>query len=169
VDLNEYSKWTDNVAVYPKIHEPHYLALGIAEELGELLRTKNDEELIAEAGDVLWYGARYARIVLDADFAQICTHDLEDYVMSGYEILQPLSIIAGVEKKRLRDGDEWDDAKKLAKHHAAAQALAQIMQFVIRCCAESAGKPVEDVLDANVAKLTGRKSAGTIQGDGDKR
>lgn len=169
--FDEYSHWTDNVAVYPKVHEPHYLALGLVEEMGELLRAESNEDIIAETGDVLWYGARYARLVLDVPFSSICERDiaLENAVMNGYEAIQPLSIIAGTEKKRLRDGETWDAKKIAAKHSAASLALSQLMQYALHTAAECCGTPPSAVIAANISKLSARRDVGTIRGDGDHR
>lgn len=169
MQFNDYADWTDNVAVYPKVHEPHYLALGIAEELGELHRAMRTEDLIAEAGDVIWYCARYARLVLKINFDDVCTMSVDEPIRSAFAILQPLSVIAGVEKKRLRDGETWDAEKLQSKHQQATIALAQIAQYTFRCCRLYANTEPEAVLAANVAKLSARKQASTIQGDGDHR
>lgn len=169
MQFNDYADWTDNVAVYPKVHEPHYLALGIAEELGELHRTQNSSELVAEAGDVIWYCARYARLVLQIDFNELCTMRVAEPINNSFQVLQPLSVIAGVEKKRLRDGETWDDEKLHNKHNQAAVALAQIIDYIFNCARLIANTEPEAVLAANVAKLSARKQASTIQGDGDHR
>ena len=168
MQFNDYAQWTDNVAVYPKVHEPHYLALGIAEEIGEMVRTRTNEELVAEAGDVIWYCARYSRLVLNRDFDELCRMDVVP-ISNPFEVLQPLSVIAGVEKKRLRDGETWDDEKRQAKHQAATIALAQIIDYTFNCTRSFADTEPEAVLAANVAKLSARKQASTIQGDGDHR
>ncbi len=70
--MNDYQKFTETTAQYPKEQAIFYLSLGLAGEAGELAnkikkiirgdydisQIKND--LIDELGDVLWYIARLA-------------------------------------------------------------------------------------------------------------
>ncbi len=83
-EINEYQKWTETTAAYPKDKEFEYLTLGLASEAGEvagkvkkIIRDKNsvlsDEdkgELGKELGDVCWYLARLTTY-FDLDLSDI--------------------------------------------------------------------------------------------------
>lgn len=73
-DANEYQRWTDSTAIYPKDSSLSYVALGLTGEAGEIankvkkiirddagiLTPERKRELISELGDVMWYVARMA-------------------------------------------------------------------------------------------------------------
>lgn len=168
--LDEYSAWTDDFAVYPKTAEPHYLALGICEELGELSRAALIDDVILEAGDVLWYAARYSRLVLGTPFSAFARSDAFASVdHTPLTSLEAAAIIAGVEKKRLRDGANWDAKKRLEKNAAASEALQIIIKHTIEMAWRRAGATITVLLTKNKAKLTARRAADTLHGDGDHR
>jgi hypothetical protein len=171
---NIYSDWTDKTAMYPKIHEAHYLALGIAEETGELLNAKNigaPHDIMAEAGDVFWYGARYSRLVLNIPFSDVMAAarnaQFGSIIRPRY-LLTAMGQLCGVEKKRLRDGENWNAAKRSAKHEDARVALLTILAYAQRSVVEC-GMTVMECIVRNQQKLEARKAADTIKGDGDHR
>lgn len=168
--LDEYSAWTDDFAVYPKTAEPHYLALGICEELGELSRAALIDDVILEAGDVLWYAARYSRLVLEIPFSTFARPNAFASVdNTPLTALQAAAIIAGIEKKRLRDGAEWDSKKRIEKNATASEALQIIIKQTIEMAWRRAGATILTVLQKNQAKLTARRAADKLHGDGDHR
>lgn len=163
--FDEYAAWTDNVAQYPPIAEPFYLALGIADELGEFTLAANEQDSLAEAGDVLWYCARYATKVLKVPFSEVISdsrHSSNRFAMGN------VGIICGIEKKRIRDGNEWSEDKRLEKEAKAYTALCCIIAWL---AFPPFKKPVNLVqaINYNRIKLSGRLDAGTIKGDGDHR
>lgn len=167
--FDDYAKWTDNVAQYPVTAEPYYLALGIADELGELLSAPADKQL-DEAGDVLWYCARYAVKVLGANFSAV----VDDALKLPEPVADPFvaaGTICGIEKKRIRDGANWNMAKLGEKQEAAYKALVNLVQFVgwMLYDSSSNGHTLADAVQANIAKLGARLDKGTIKGDGDNR
>ncbi len=168
---DQYSEWTDCVAVYPKIHEPHYLALGLVEEMGELYRAPNPNDAVAEAGDVLWYAARYARLVLKVPFSDIALPiDVEgDIFKNEWTPMEALAIIAGVEKKRLRDGETWSAEKLAAKEADAKEALRIVVSEALTFAYQRSGVNPANVIAKNMSKLTARLEASQIRGDGDHR
>lgn len=72
MDFSEYQKVSIKTAVYPKIYQISYPALGLAEEAGEvagkikkMMRDsipleEQKDKIKAEMGDVLWYLAALA-------------------------------------------------------------------------------------------------------------
>jgi hypothetical protein len=165
---DDYSFWTDNVAIYPKVHEPHYLALGLVEEMGELYRAATQDDIIAEAGDVLWYAARYARLVLKVPFVDIAIPPTS-YSTASVTPMEALATIAGVEKKRLRDGETWNMEKLAAKEADARAALELVVYVALALAFRRAGASPRAVIEANHAKLSARLAASKIRGDGDHR
>lgn len=68
-EFDAYQDFTDETAIYPEDKGLEYTALGLASEAGEFAGKvkkwirdgkRNDEALVAELGDVLWYVARAA-------------------------------------------------------------------------------------------------------------
>lgn len=167
-DFNDYSNWTDRVAIYPKTAEPFYLALGIAEEVAELAGTDNPQDIIAEAGDVLWYSARYSRLVLNVPFAEIVATAVNAPAPRGTQLMLAVGAICGVEKKRLRDGETWDVKKAAAKRAAAIDGLITVVRGVLGF-SDAIGVPLITVARLNQDKLTKRLEESKLQGDGSNR
>jgi NTP pyrophosphatase (non-canonical NTP hydrolase) len=171
--FDQFAEWTDTTAQYPVTapqgycSEPSYLALGIADEAGELADSMPGEERLKEAGDVLWYCSRYATKVLGIPFSVI-VEEAKEKVEPSRNAIKHAGIICGVEKKRIRDGHAWDDDKRNEKHLNARSALIRVVSWVMWELA-SCDYYIEQAINANMAKLTGRLEAGTIHGDGDNR
>lgn len=78
--LNEYQKFANTTAIYPKDAGLTYLSLGLTSEAGEVAGkvkkivrdgVRNDQDIISEVGDVFWY------------LCQLCTElnvDAEDVI-----------------------------------------------------------------------------------------
>lgn len=167
-EFDMYAEWTDKTAKYPPEAEPFYLALGIADEAGEFDAAFGDN-VIKEAGDVLWYSARYATKVLSLSFSDViaATAELTD---SPEDVVLAVEVgtICGVEKKRIRDGEMWTTQVRHAKNTAARDALIRILAHIsIRL--EVLGLSLEAAARENINKLEKRLEGGTIQGDGDNR
>lgn len=171
--FDQYATWTDTTAKYPVTapqgycSEPSYLALGIADEAGELVESMPGEERLKEGGDVLWYAARYATKVLGVNFSAVVA-DAVSRERPARNIVVHTGIICGVEKKRIRDGRNWSNEVRAEKAANAYAALVNVISFVAWEL-QAAGYTVEDAVNANMGKLTKRLEAGTIHGDGDNR
>lgn len=170
----EYVEFTDLVALYPKPAESVYLAMGIGNELGELVEAieEDGEEVLAEAGDVFWYLLRYASKVLGMNLDELeertmgqVKFDEEDFAAF---VMKPLGGILGYEKKKIRDYDTWSDEKKADKKSKAVAEIHQLC-FEVANVLYSHGYEVETALGNNVDKLSGRKEAGNLRGDGSNR
>lgn len=181
---DEYASWTDSVAKYPPTAEPFYLALGIADELGEwvdevtkyrnAIKQKQDfshhnsiTAQIKELGDTFWYIARYSTNVMHVAFSML-VRDAEQYPGDGRDLHTLVGVICGVEKKRIRDGELWGDVKLAEKNATAYRALRNLVRILLLCCTDI-NVPLADVLDLNRSKLEKRLADGTIRGDGDDR
>ena len=173
--FDDYAGWTDTTAKYPVTapsgycSEPSYLALGIADEMGELVVTGLDENRLKEAGDVLWYAARYATKVLRVNFSA-AVEDARFLVLDDkhFHITEQTGIICGVEKKRIRDSASWNDLIRGDKERAAYSALVKVITYVIDMLHEG-GYTIEQAIERNMGKLNARLQSGTIHGDGDNR
>lgn len=166
---DNYAKWTDTVALYPKTAEPYYLALGIANEIGEL-DAADPDHVEDEAGDVLWYVARYAKNVLKVEFSDLCA-DAERCARRGNfttSISGSAANICAVEKKRIRDGEEWGTVMRTMKETIAIDAAMHIIAHLI-VILSNRGSCLYSAMRANKAKLSKRLANHTIKGDGDNR
>lgn len=176
--FDSYANWTDTTAKYPVTapqgycSEPSYLALGIADEAGELAESMPNEERLKEGGDVLWYASRYATKVLGVNFSAVVADAKKaqanfDAKPHRNAILYT-GIICGVEKKRIRDGSRWNSEVRAEKMANAYAALVNVVAWVEWELA-AVNYSLEDAVNANMGKLTKRLEAGTIHGDGDNR
>lgn len=172
--FDEYANWTESVAKYPPTAEPFYLALGIADEAGELSKAMPGEERLKEGGDVLWYAARYATKVLGVNFSAVVAdaisraHPAPNITLPAPNITLHVGILCGVEKKRIRDGSRWTNEVRAEKAANAYAALVNVVAWVLWELS-AAGYTLEEAVNANMGKLTKRLEAGTIHGDGDNR
>lgn len=182
---DEYASWTDSVAKYPPTAEPFYLALGIADELGEWVdevtkyrrkvqqtqdlssRSSHITAQIKELGDTFWYIARYSTKVMGVPFSELI-RDAEHSNGDGRDLHTCVGTICGVEKKRIRDGELWDNAKLTEKNAAAYSALRNLVRILMLCCIDI-NVPLVAVLGMNRSKLEKRLAEGSIRGDGDNR
>lgn len=181
--FDEYTRWTDTVAQYPPAVEGAYLALGIANELGELIEKREDvsvgqaewrSNVRKEAGDVCWYLARYGFRVLRHPTSSVISSALFDYEERPYPIdvehvVQAAGVIAGVEKKRIRDGETWDQAKEEHYNERAHKAARVLWGYLSQVLEESGKCSLVDVMQQNQQKLEKRLVAGSIRGEGDAR
>lgn len=171
--FDEYASWTDTTAKYPVTapqgycSEPSYLALGIADEAGELSEAMVGDERLKEGGDVLWYCSRYATKVLGVNFSAV-VEDARSRVNPARHAILHTGIICGVEKKRIRDGSRWTNEVRAEKTANAYAALVNVVAWVMWEL-HASGFSLEDAINANMGKLTKRLEAGTIHGDGDNR
>lgn len=166
---DQYAAWTDTVAKYPPTAEPFYLALGIADEAGELLLTSGFMNILKEAGDVLWYAARYSTRVLKVPFGLMIEEArLGPSNITSNKAFGSIGTICGVEKKRIRDGDLWDGDTIKKKQRAAHNALVDVLIW-LQWELSAVGFTLSDAIDANRGKLNKRAEEGTLRGDGDQR
>ncbi len=173
-----YDDFTDTTAKYPKDNELAYLALGLCDEIGELIEKQvkdaDPEEIKAEVGDVLWYFTRMrkfidpkgdlfsylytASVALKTDLDQDGQPHLEE-VHSTLVISS--AQIAGRAKKFLRDG--------VLKEEVVVENLIRILMALGSLGFYVKGLQLRSVAEANMAKLSDRKDRGVLQGDGDNR
>jgi len=166
----EYVAWTDTTAL-PAASNLDYLGKGILEEANEFLaayfaleaaklgRAKRvlrgdspetlaakdaaieraQAQMLAELGDLAWYVARMQAVRGAIIESHVC------WDVSADGLLRFVEWCANV--------DDWGAAR-------SADFLTYCVRF--------AGVDLDAVLDANVAKLTARKAAGTLYGSGDR-
>lgn len=168
--FDQYAEWTDTVAQYPETHEGAYLALGITDECGEVtdcVIREHEADLEKECGDVCWYAGRYCYRMLGRSLTEFLG-SFDYMVRNSIPIHVALGVISAVEKKRIRDGANWDAATVQAKNDKAAEALKQVYCWVASNLA-STGRTLEEAMRQNQGKLNNRLETGTIKGDGDNR
>ncbi len=155
MSIEEYIRWTESTAVYPKEREQEYLRLGLLSEVGEvagvLKRRVRDgevapEKLLAEMGDLLWYLARLHRDT--ATWSEAAMLDKSDNRINGRHSLADLEIL--VEIAALANGP--------------VPTIANFLRLLSRH-----NLTLEEVMASNTAKLESRKQRNVIHGAGDER
>jgi len=165
--LNEYQEKCRTTAIYPDNCKVVYPALGLVDEIGELLSADlaDPDNFIAEAGDVMWYCA-----ILADDLGvplQVCFENPDlKAIPDGQALFTNAAIICGRVKKILRgDGNEED-------RHIKVQIISACIGDIVTRLQSLAGQfevPLEEVCERNIDKLFDRKERGVLKGDGDNR
>ena len=139
-------------------------------------RATDRDDALAELGDVCWFVATHAHelgeklsvlAIYGASGEFLPKEMLNRTELKQSELVLIMSEdggeIAGKASKVIRDGR----AVATIRDHQLAR-LCSIL-FSVSALAKHAGSSIEVVLEANLAKLSARKSKGTLTGDGDKR
>lgn len=158
----EYVERSAATAIYPR-DQIAYPFLGLVGEVGELLTalTKPDQnEILAESGDVCWYLAAICRDVgLSAEEVfTATTHPEDDPVIY-------LGAICELVKKVMRDDySVWSDLKR-------GRLLVQLRRIagLVVMAVTAHGSTLEQVMLSNIAKLESRQARGALQGSGNNR
>lgn len=181
--LDDYQRFTDTVAVYPREHGLAYTALGLGDESAELydvvtqyvhhLRISKKEAILAECGDVLWYVAQLMKWVIEEDgFNWVHFSDLDRVAMKtvDYEatlmgaagrVVIHAGFIAGRVKKHMRgDGKLQSEVIKQSLCHVLAG-----VEDIARFCNSN----LVLVSTENRRKLESRQERGVLKGDGGDR
>jgi len=167
ITLDDYQKQAVTTAVYPKENQITYPALGLVDEIGELLSTDlaDLDNLVAEMGDVMWYCAVLA---YDLGIPLHVCHENPDLknLPDGQALFTNAAIICGRVKKILRgDGNEED-------RHIKVQVISACIGDIVIRIQSLAGQfdvPLVEVCERNLDKLFDRKERGVLKGDGDNR
>lgn len=159
----DYVFWTDTTAL-PVTADPEYIRLGVLEEVHECLAAyanlqavlygrqkrvlRGDSEATLQTKDQAATKARAQLVEELGDLAwyvaRFCEHD-GVIRKTLFENLGSVSVA-------LRNFFDFSD-----RHHACR---------LLECMLSMSGIDLSTVLNANVAKLTARKSAGTLKGEG---
>lgn len=179
LSFTEYSQQTARTAEYPEDQAELYLALGIADETGELKdallknMSPSKRRIVArEMGDVYWYLSEllrhtdgeikskepqevfWSKSKMDPAYGEKCVENA----------LQKATSIAGHAKKAIRDdGGEFTEERK----HWVNNLLMR-MKSDLEMAAHHLGLGGEKVvLTMNAEKLTERDEEGLIRGEGE--
>lgn len=139
-----------------------HAALGLSSELVELAHVDSKENLLEELGDITWYAALASKHVFfftpQAE-PNIDAADLDD-VCKGPDALQQLahrvSEIANIAKRHVFYNTPIDDNVR----YDLARLTWQIFIGVAVIADGMLGKTLDQVLDANIAKLSARYPVG---------
>ena len=157
-----------------------YFIHGLVEEAGEVVEAvqkKRSEQrcsdVASELGDVLWYvaalnvelgGGQLADSWPQACIGRLVEHEAPEPVSgSAVDLLLIASKLAGRTKKTLRGDKTLDEF---------LPDMRMYMCKILNCCAQVAashGLCLQHCAQMNVCKLEGRKSRGTVLGDGNCR
>ena len=181
MDLKTYVAFTPSTAIYTQDNEVEYLTLGLVSEVGELSGKvaklfRGDktiegmkEKIAQEVGDIFWFLSQMHHLS-----EQINIFEIENGYMDGaYEaewhkkITQEELLHALYSLCKDLQFESWHflTYERLFETDASTVILS-IMGAAISVLV-LLGFTAEEVYDLNYEKLTGRKAAGTIKGDGD--
>lgn len=169
--LKEYKKHTRKTVAYPEEIAFDYLTDGLNGEIGEFQGKlegfedyQDNEELLHELGDVLWYNTRLCD-ELNYSIKEIRSNDvfLETDNMSlsklGSMLNYECSKLSELSKKIKRDDKDIGDISE----------NLLIIYLLIEEISEELGYDLDKLTDMNIDKLLDRKERDKIKGDGDKR
>lgn len=183
--LDQYQSAALTTAIYPKAKGLEYTALGLCGEIGEIAgkvrrwdfsRATDRDDALAELGDVCWFIATHAH-ELGEKMSILATYGASGAFLpkerSNWTELKQSELvlimaedggeIAGKASKVIRDGRS---VETIRDHQLTRLGSILICVAALASHAESS---IWVVLEANLAKLSARKSKGTLTGDGDKR
>lgn len=178
--VENYPVRAGSTAIYPEagtgsLGAVTYLALGLAGEAGEALGAIADgagrDDVRAELGDVLWYTARLhdeLRIPWCPPIGSAEAAVVASGVPAEFGAMATVTVAARVAdhvKKALRDDC---GALVVERRKALAVELGKVLGLVASAAAPW-GLSLDEIADANVEKLAGRKLRGVLQGSGDHR
>jgi NTP pyrophosphatase (non-canonical NTP hydrolase) len=166
MNLIDYQSAIDPFASYPAAYGKQYARLGLFGEAGEIanqvkkilrddegiLTSERETKLADELGDVFWYATRLAHehgVLLG-----VMTPSPATPGETLYDAVDRLGVTIGVINSML---DELTE-------DVFSDLLADLYSLCTRL-----GTTPEDVMQANVDKLMGRRERGTLQGSGDGR
>jgi NTP pyrophosphatase (non-canonical NTP hydrolase) len=174
--LDHYQSAALTTAIYPKEKGLEYTALGLCGEIGEIAckvggwdfsRAVDRDDVNAELGDGCWFVAAHAYEI------GVKLSELTGALAPSRADLSPIQLVL------LMSADAGEIAGKVSKVIRDGRAIATIRQHQIEklasiligmaALAAHAGISIEIVMSTNLAKLSARKSKGTLTGDGDKR
>ena len=172
--LDEYQSNAKKTAIYPG--ELTYPALGLCGEIGELLsaiRAYDDDEILKEIGDVLWYVANVAadagltlsKVMGRKTFPNSDTVQFVDDAESLDAIVLASGVIAENVKKTLRD----DGGELCARRRTDIKKALKIIVCELSLVCWAYSTQLVDCAKINIEKLQSRQDRGTLTGDGDNR
>ena len=174
---NEYMQATRATAIYPKEVAIPYLTLGLVSEIDELQRAvfvANEQALVKESGDVMWYCFR-----LFDELGIAVNPSWEHYTGEPVALQQTFNImfrnvaaVADIVKKSIRDNDG-------AVPPAKVDTVNLALTVVVMCVGSLAKRQnelyrthlhnLEAYATVNIDKLASRHNRGVIGGSGDER
>jgi NTP pyrophosphatase (non-canonical NTP hydrolase) len=176
VKLDEYQDAAISTAIYPG--KLAYPALGLAGEAGELMAVclvQDEDNIVKEVGDVLWYVANVAH---DAGLSlsdvggrkTFSWKNSKRLCWDSVEACEYLAVhvgkVAENVKKTIRDNaGELTDARL----RNIKKALCDIIQLLACVALDGAGVTLEKCAELNIDKLKSRQERGKLGGDGDDR
>lgn len=183
MQIDEYQRRAGETAVYPgRGFGPlglAYVMLGFVNEVGEYIEkrdegTHSDAELLAEAGDALWYAAEIAGELIVPLSDLLNADDWADlvYMRPGRaneeaardHVWKCLARAAGHVKKVIRDDVDGPSDLRV-------DLIRYDVRVVVSALATLVGGAaiLEGAAEGNLAKLADRMERDAIHGDGDHR
>jgi NTP pyrophosphatase (non-canonical NTP hydrolase) len=179
MNVAEYHSKTHVTCIVKEANLVVYMALGLAEESGEVLEavhslgsrhdTENAlKELAMECGDVMWYTSECVHAWgVDLTKCSIDQKPMEAVTPSDWVslLMKNALAVAGLTKKLIRDADLVIDEERRQK---VAMRLGTIVH-VLREILKFGPYDLEWVMEQNIEKLARRKNEGKLHGEGSNR
>lgn len=181
ITWKEYLIESEKTAIYyqwASYHETQdvikavYPVLGLIGESWELVETideADEQDVLGEIGDQLWYLADISRVYdIKIDWWALRTTDYQPYYPNELclVILKESSRLANITKKIIRDNNGFIKYDHQTKVDPILSKISSIVLYIINIYL---GMSLEYVLQLNLDKLSDRQSRGKLQGDGDNR
>lgn len=173
ITLHAYSEQAIGFAIYPRYQDDKamdmvYPTLGLCGECGEYAGKVVAEfgvtDRILELGDIAWY---LNACTLTGGWQLYDLTGTEWPVEAQFETTMRLNQYAGgvaeQVKKLIRGGEQFE------KRATTILDNLRMCYTMFKLLCEANGSSVEEVMQQNLEKLTGRAYAGNIHGDGDHR
>ena len=181
MNLEQYIAFTPSTAIYTKKNELQYLTLGLISEVGELSGKvaklfRGDktiegmrEKIAQEVGDIFWFLSQLHHLSDTIDLTQ----NVERFETTP----EDLEWLKDISKEETLDGlyslckdlqlEAWHFLTDERVFEIDANEYIQELYLYSISVLALIGFEKEEVFDMNYEKLTGRKAAGTLKGDGD--
>ena len=177
IDWNKYQQEALTTAIYPLERELDYTVLGLLSEVGELAEVFWDcydqvdkwARMKGEGGDCFWYTAAVAdaiKVPLQDVWDRrevIVTYHFNDHILTKLTVVT--GRIAGIVKKSIRDDG---GVISVERREQIIGLLGEVLQLLVNL-ANQTGSSAAGYTQANLNKLSDRKSRGVLTGSGDHR
>jgi NTP pyrophosphatase (non-canonical NTP hydrolase) len=166
LEFADYQQQAAKTAIYPRKVDDFslaYLSLKLCGEANELRKAIGLENVVKEAGDVLWYAAVLAK---EGDLTlEIPREGVRSIPAQKEGLISPPAEIAELIGKAYRD----NDGRLNEQTQNAIERRLMHMLACVRGILDRRGASFDAMLQANLDKLADRAARNVLHGSGDNR